>query len=129
MSHISCGQTRVCKPYTHSHSLPVLPVHVTLHSSKIQRHGVRLHASKNQEPDLIERMVGAIFGKKALEDPEPFGLKRINFEELPDQFVEMKAQAKPVPGDTEEVALFRPLLARTQLENKPLRCDPAHQDV
>jgi hypothetical protein len=52
-------------------------------------------------------MVGAIFGKKALEDPEPFGLKRIDFDKLPDQFVAMTEFAKPVGSDSEEVALFR----------------------
>ena len=51
----------------------------------------------------------------------PMGLKRINFDELPDQFVDMEGQAAPVDGDTDAVALFRPLLSRTQLESKPLR--------
>ena len=74
-----------------------------------------------QEPDLIERMVGALFGKKALEDPEPFGLKRIDFEKLPDQRVELENQAALLPTDEGTVALIRPLLANTQLEAVPLR--------
>ncbi len=51
----------------------------------------------------------------------PMGLKRINFDELPDQFVDMEGEAAPVAEDNDTVALFRPLLSRTQLESKPLR--------
>ncbi len=85
----------------------------------------RLAASKQQQdsPDLIERMVGALFGKKALSNPEPFGMKRIDFDKLPDQFVEMEAQAALLPCDEGEVRALRPLLARTQLEARQLRCD------
>lgn len=78
------------------------------------------NSGKQPEPDLIERLVGALFGKSALQDPEPMGLKRLNFEDLPDQFVTMTEFAEILPMDPEEVKLFRPLLAKTQLEKRPL---------
>ncbi|EFJ49942.1 hypothetical protein VOLCADRAFT_89457 [Volvox carteri f. nagariensis] len=54
----------------------------------------------------------------------PMGLKRINFEELPDQFCEMNERASPVPGDERDplIMAVRPLLARTQLQERPLKC-------
>jgi len=71
--------------------------------------------------DPIERAVAFLFGKKALEDENPMGLKRLNFDTLPDQRVETQRQALPLPGDDDEVSMIRgPLLAGTQLEREPL---------
>eukprot|EP00798_Chlamydomonas_sp_ICE-L_P016583 gene16583-22817_t len=49
------------------------------------------------------------------------GLKRINFDELPDQVVEVNRLAAPVEGDSGDVTFIRPLLAGTQLETKPMK--------
>jgi hypothetical protein len=66
--------------------------------------------------------VGSIFGKKVLEDPEPFGLKRLDFDKLPDQKVVTDREAQLLPADKGMAATLRPLLAGTQLEAAPLRC-------
>lgn len=64
-----------------------------------------------------------MFGKKALEAAEPFGMKRMSDEAYNEQSVATTTEfAAPVTGDSPEVALFRPLLAKTRLETKPLRC-------
>eukprot|EP00884_Botryococcus_braunii_P005326 jgi/Botrbrau1/14795/Bobra.105_1s0008.2 len=75
-----------------------------------------------QNPDLIEKLVGAIFGKKALEDPEPGGMKRMSEEALAEQYPATTTEfADPLEGDSPEVATFRPLLAKTRLQFTPLR--------
>ena len=79
-------------------------------------------ASKEDKPDFIERAFGALFGSKALGASEPFGMKRMSDEAYNEQSVATTTDfADPVEGDTEEVALFRPLLAKTRLENVNLR--------
>lgn len=75
------------------------------------------------ETDFVTRLVGSLFGKKALEDPEPFGLKRLSDTALQELYPATTTEfAEPVDGDDATVALFRPLLAKTQLEQTPLRC-------
>ena len=75
-------------------------------------------------PDLIERAFGALFGKKTLGASEPFGMKRMSDEAYNEQSVATTAElAAPVQGDTDEMALIRPLLARTRLEKLPLRLE------
>lgn len=74
----------------------------------------------NDSPDMIESLVGMIFGKNALEDRSPLGMKRISTPEMypatTDEF------ALPLQGDCPEVARYvRPVLAATQLERLPLR--------
>lgn len=76
---------------------------------------------EHHRPDFIERLVVGIFGKKVLDDPEPMGMKRMRAEEFPEVYPATTTEfAEAVEGDEEEVALFRPLLARTQLEEKEL---------
>lgn len=78
--------------------------------------------AEESSPDFIERMVGALFGKKALETAEPFGMKRMSEEAYNEQSVATTTElAAPVEGDSPEVALLRPLLAKTRLQSKPLR--------
>jgi hypothetical protein len=61
-------------------------------------------------------------GSQALEDPEPAGMKRMSEEALAEQYPATTTEfADPVEGDTPDVAAFRPLLARTRLESRPLR--------
>jgi hypothetical protein len=53
---------------------------------------------------------------------EPFGLKRFDRDRFPELYqATLDEFAEPVQGDTEEIALFRPLLARTQLEKRSLQ--------
>lgn len=56
------------------------------------------------------RMVGAIFGKKALEDPEPAGLKRMTIEDQPEVYpATTERWAELLPVDQGMVATLRPL--------------------
>ena len=43
-------------------------------------------APQEEELDFVTRMVINVFGKDALDDPEPMGLKRMTREEWPDQW-------------------------------------------
>ena len=98
---------------------------LAFHCVTVKRPGLTCRAEQQDgdKPDFIERVVGALFGKKALEAPEPFGMKRMSDEAYNEQSVATTTDfAVPVPGDSPEVTLFRPLLARTRLETKPLRC-------
>jgi hypothetical protein len=72
--------------------------------------------------DPIERAVAFLFGKKALEDEQPMGLKRLDFEKMPDQKVVVDRLAAPLKGDDADAKRLRPLLAGTQLEAEPLEC-------
>lgn len=50
-------------------------------------------------------------------------MKRMSEEALVEQYPATTTEfADPVPGDSADVALFRPLLAKTRLETVPLRC-------
>ena len=42
-------------------------------------------AAADDVDDLVSRLVGFVFGKQALQDPAPAGLKRMSKEEWPDQ--------------------------------------------
>ena len=73
-------------------------------------------------PDLVERAVQMVFGKKALQAAEPFGMKRMSDQAYAEQSVATTTElASPVDGDSQTVATFRPLLAKTRLERAPLR--------
>lgn len=53
---------------------------------------------------------------------EPFGLKRFDRDRFPELYVATLDEfADPVESDTEEMKLFRPLLARTQLQSRELQ--------
>lgn len=78
--------------------------------------------SPEDSPDLVERFVGMLFGKKALESREPFGMKRLSAEDAPEMFpATLDEWADPVEGDSPEVATIRPLLAGTRVRTLPLR--------
>ena len=79
-------------------------------------------APEEQELDFVTRMVVKVFGKDALEDPEPMGLKRMTKEEWPDQWPALLDEfAEPLPSDdTPELKNVRAVLKQTQLENQPL---------
>lgn len=74
---------------------------------------------KGAEMDIIERVYTAIFGAK---QPVPFGLKRFDRDRFPELYpATLDEFADPVSTDTAEMALFRPLLARTQLQTRELQ--------
>ena len=77
---------------------------------------------KNQ-PDLIERLFSGLFGKDSLSAEEPGGMKRLSQEVYQQQQPATTTDfAALLDSDTEEICLFRPLLANTSLEQLPLRC-------
>lgn len=72
--------------------------------------------------DFITKIFGGIFGKGALEDRKPFGMQRMSEESMHELYPATTTEfADPVPSDAAEVALFRPLLAKTRLQTLPLR--------
>ncbi|UPR01099.1 TLDc domain-containing protein [Chloropicon primus] len=72
--------------------------------------------------DFVTDLVGKIFGKEVLADPEPFGLKRMTKEEWPDQWPATTTEwAEPLESDdTPELLKVRPLLKQTQMEKLKL---------
>eukprot|EP00177_Eucheuma_denticulatum_P007257 GFKZ01013207.1.p1 GENE.GFKZ01013207.1~~GFKZ01013207.1.p1 ORF type:complete len:301 (+),score=38.75 GFKZ01013207.1:414-1316(+) len=73
----------------------------------------------NTEPDFIERAYSFFFGPK---QAEPFGLKRFDRDRFPELYpATLDEFAPPNPTDSPEIALFRPLLARTQLTSRPIQ--------
>ncbi|EFN54294.1 hypothetical protein CHLNCDRAFT_135883 [Chlorella variabilis] len=78
--------------------------------------------ARAQEEDLIESFFGRLFGRPALDDPTPFGLKRVSEEAAKELYPAVTDTfAESLSGDNEDVAKLRPLLAQTQLESVPLR--------
>lgn len=71
-----------------------------------------------EEGDIIERLVGKLFGKSALEEQNPGGLKRLDNPEMYPATTEKFADA--IPEDKGDVVYYRQLLANTQLEKTPL---------
>lgn len=87
------------------------------------RLSVRTTAEPEPEADVITKIFGTIFGQKALQDTAPFGMKRMAEEEMHELYPATTTEfAAPVSGDSSEVSLFRPLLAKTRLEKRRLRC-------
>ena len=83
---------------------------------------LRAKSKPDSSPDIITRLFGAVFGQQALEDKIPFGLKRMEDQDMYELYPATTTDfAEPVEGDDESVALFRPLLAKTRLEKLPLR--------
>lgn len=72
------------------------------------------------QPDLITSLFGRIFGKQALEDRRPAGLKRLEGTALAAQYPATMERAAPVAGDSPGAAAIRPLLKDTPLEAAPL---------
>ena len=73
--------------------------------------------------DFVTLTVMNVFGKDALDDPEPMGLKRMTKEDWPDQWPALcdGTLAEPLESDdTEELRRVRAVLAQTQLEYQPL---------
>lgn len=80
-------------------------------------------SSGNEQPDLIERVFGRIFGNKALEERSPGGMRRMSEEAMLEQYPATLTEfAAPVDSDDKTMAKIRPLLAQTRLQKVPLRC-------
>ena len=92
------------------------------HQCRQPRLVLRAKSEDKQDLDLIERLFGRLFGKRALEAESPLGMKRMTPETFPEQYPATTTEfAAPVAGDSDRVAWFRPLLAQTRLEGVPLR--------
>ncbi|CDF39345.1 unnamed protein product [Chondrus crispus] len=112
---------------TYCHAHPTFLKSPQQHSPKTLSHRRRLHPIANArdkesnkgEMDIVERVYTAIFGAK---QAEPFGLKRFDRDRFPELYpATLDEFADPVPADTPEMALFRPLLARTQLQTREIQ--------
>ena len=78
-------------------------------------------SSSSAEPDLITRIFGGIFGKSALEDRNPGGMRRLEGAALFEQYpATVDEWAEPLPGDSAEITPLRRLLKNTRLEKEPL---------
>ena len=78
-----------------------------------------LFGQVDDEPDIIEKVFGMFFGKP---EESPFGLKRFGKERFPEQYPAVIDEwADPIPSDTPEMAILRPLLKNTNLESRALR--------
>lgn len=71
-------------------------------------------------PDLVTRLFGGLFGKKALEDATPAGMKRLSGAALAEQYPATNEEAGPRDGDPPDIAPLRRLLKNTRLETIPL---------
>lgn len=72
-----------------------------------------------EEPEIIEKIFTFFFGKP---EEEPFGLKRFGKERFPEQYPATTTEwADPVESDDKEMAVVRPLLKNTNLEERGLK--------
>jgi len=72
-------------------------------------------------PDLVTSLFGRLFGARALDDPTPGGLKRLEGTALAAQYpATTTAWADAVETDSPGAAAIRPLLKNTPLERAPL---------
>jgi len=82
---------------------------------------IRATPKDQNEPDLITKIFGGIFGKSALDDRNPGGMRRLEGAALAEQYpATVDEWADVLPGDSEEVAPLRRLLKNTRLETEPL---------
>jgi hypothetical protein len=76
-------------------------------------------AEPEEEPEIIEKIFTFFFGKP---EEEPFGLKRFGKERFPEQYPATTTEwADPLEGDDKEMAIVRPLLKNTNLEERGLK--------
>lgn len=79
----------------------------------------RNKVEEQDEPDLVEMLFSVFFGKA---EESPLGLKRFGKERFPEQYPAVLDEwAEPVASDTKEMAMLRPLLKNTNLEERGLR--------
>jgi hypothetical protein len=76
-------------------------------------------AEPEEEPEIIEKIFSFFFGKP---EEEPFGLKRFGKERFPEQYPATTTEwAEPVETDDKEMAVVRPLLKNTNMEERGLK--------
>jgi hypothetical protein len=76
-------------------------------------------AEPEEEPEIVEKIFTFFFGKP---EEEPFGLKRFGRERFPEQYPATTTEwADPVESDDKEMAVVRPLLKNTNLEDRGLK--------
>lgn len=71
-------------------------------------------------PDLVTRLFGGLFGKAALEDAAPAGMKRLSGAALAEQYPATNEEAPPRAGDAADIVPLRRLLKNTRLEDADL---------
>lgn len=77
------------------------------------------NTNEKQDMDIVEKVYSFFFGAK---ESEPFGLKRFDRDRFPELYpATLDEFADPVESDTPEMQLFRPMLARTQLQTRELK--------
>ena len=93
------------------------------HPAYIHRQSVRpVRAADQAQDDVIGKAFQLIFGKRAREERQPLGLKRLEGTALQAQYeANTEERASPVEGDDTDMGLVRPLLAGTVLEAAALR--------
>lgn len=104
---------------------PVSTAPAKLRSSKRRKLHLACARADKDQPDLIERVFGRLFGNKALEERSPGGMKRMSEEAMLEQYPATLTEfAEPLASDDRIAAAFRPLLAQTRLQKLPLRSFP-----
>lgn len=87
----------------------------------MQKDGDGEEKQKDDEPDLVTRIFGSIFGKSALEDRSPGGMKRLEGAALLEQYPATTDEfAEQVESDPADFAPIRRLLKNTRLEKTPI---------
>lgn len=92
----------------------------------MSRHAHKVHAKTSKDssdqPDLVERVFGRLFGQTALDNRSPGGMKRMSDEAMLGQYPATTTEfAAALESDDASMQTFRPLLAQTRLEKLPLR--------
>ena len=99
---------------------PIRDSPLTQSISQRRRRAGTVQASEGD--DLIGKAFQALFGRRAREDRQPLGLKRLEGTALQAQYeANTKDRAKPVSTDDGDMRLVRPMLAGTVLESATLR--------
>lgn len=77
----ACGSRPGCQlPQQRAVAAPPAPTISALRSSIVAR--ASAEKPGEEEQDLVTRWVGKIFGKAAVEDRTPFGLKRMDWDQV-----------------------------------------------
>lgn len=115
-------QSTYGRAYMRAFAFRPIPTPSRLRSSKRRKLHLACARADKDQPDLIERVFGRLFGNKALEERSPGGMKRMSEEAMLEQYPATLTEfAEPLASDDRIAAAFRPLLAQTRLQKLPLR--------
>ena len=110
------GRQAYAAPHRHFRK-PKLKIAVKIGAYKIKA------SANDDQPDVVTRVFGRLFGNRLLDEKSPGGMKRMSEEAMLEQYpATLTETAAPVEGDDDAVAVIRPLLAQTRLQKLPLRC-------